>query len=256
MRFANLAHTRLFLLIVLIALAAAGPSASTDLPKVSAFAPAEDLLEQVRFFVGRVEESLADADDFDLAKQSRTFKDGNTIAALALVLAVHDQAYPQKSAMPAVLRAAQSLATVEDNHPRAKKALTEIKAALAAEGMAEAAVRWEKVASLAALMKQVPLIHSGLKRGVEGNRLARQAPRSAGQAAALAAIAQVSALDPEYVKTAGDAETWHACCVEMRDAAGEVNSAVHAKDEARVSGSMKRLAVSCDRCHAAFRRAP
>src|ERR1700680_2435174 len=53
------------------------------IPKISDFAPSADLVEQVDFFVGRIEQSLADPADFDLAKQSRTFKDANTLAALA-----------------------------------------------------------------------------------------------------------------------------------------------------------------------------
>jgi cytochrome c556 len=40
----------------------------------------------------------------------------------------------------------------------------------------------------------------------------------------------------------------------MRDASGEVNSAVHALDQARVDAGLKRLLASCDACHAKFRQ--
>jgi cytochrome c556 len=223
------------------------------IPKISTFAPARDLLQQVDFFVGRVEESLADPNDFDLAKQSRTLKDANTLAALALVLAVHDEEHLAKSAMAAMLRSAQALAEAGDNAQRAGEALAGIKRAR--DGMAAGgeAVKWEKAAALSALMKQVPLVHTGLKRGVEPNRLARQAAQSAGQAAALAAIAQAAMLDNEYAKTPADSELWTRFCAQMRDAAGEVNSAVHAQDQARVTAAMKRMTQSCDACHAKFR---
>jgi cytochrome c556 len=103
-------------------------------------------------------------------------------------------------------------------------------------------------------MKQVPLVHIGLKRGVEPNRLARQAAQSAGQSASLAAIAQAAMLDDEYAKTPADLEQWVAFCAEMRDAAGQVNSAVHKQDQPAVAAGMKRLAVSCETCHAKFRQ--
>jgi hypothetical protein len=223
------------------------------IPKVSDFAPADDLVEQIDFFVGRVEQSLADAADFDLAKQSRTFKDGNTLAALALMLAYYNQDHPLKASMPRLLKGAQALVAAGDSVVRAQAALAEIRAARAGSPDPLATVKWESVASLSALMKQVPLIHAGLKRGVEGNRLARQAAQSAGQSAALAAIAQASMLDTEYVKRPADIEKWQQLCAQMRTAAGEVNSAVHAQDTERVAAGMKRLALSCDACHAVFR---
>src|SRR6476659_7477363 len=75
---------------------------SAEPPKISEFAPSKDLLQQVDFFVGRISESLADPADFDGAKQSRTLKDANTLAALALVLGVHDQSFPERASMPAL----------------------------------------------------------------------------------------------------------------------------------------------------------
>ena len=102
-------------------------------------------------------------------------------------------------------------------------------------------------------MKQVPLVHNGLKRSIEGNRLAQLAKQSAGQAATLAAIAQAAMLDTEPVKTPEDAEKWRDGCLQMRDAAGAVNAAIHAADRQRVTTGMKQLFQSCETCHAAFR---
>ncbi len=228
-------------------------SESTAIPKISTFAPAADLLQQVDFFIGRVEASLADPADFDGAKQSRTLKDGHTLAVLALMLAVHDEPHPLRAAMPSLLKSAQALAGAGDDYSRAKAALTEIQAARAGTAPSDGTVRWEKAASLSALMKQVPLIHAGLKRGVERNRLARQAALAAGQSATLAAIAQASMLDTEHVTRPEDVEAWLQYCVQMRDAAGEVNSAVHAQDQGRVTMGMHHLAQSCEACHAKFR---
>ncbi|MGD9721331.1 MAG: hypothetical protein AB7O59_08985 [Pirellulales bacterium] len=220
---------------------------------VSTYAPATDLLEQVDFFTGRVSESLAAPAAFDLAKQSRTLKDANTLAVLALALALHDQDFPQKAAMPALLQAAQQLAAADADYAKASLALAQIKAARQGQAPAVDIPKWEKVASLPLLMKQVPLIHTALKRGIDPRRLARQKAQAAGQAAALAAIAQASQFDDEYAKTPEQIENWRRLCGDMRDAAGSVNAAIAAADLQRVDESMKRLTQSCDACHAAFR---
>ncbi len=222
-------------------------------PAVSTYAPAGDLLREVDYFIERASDSLADPAGFDLAKQSRTLKDANALAALALVLAMHDQDFPRKPAMPQLLSAARQLAAAGDNYDQAAAALADIKAARTGKVEPGAQPRWEKVASLPALMKQVPLIHSRLKRGVDKRRLARLAEQTTAHSAALAAIAQASMLDTQYAMTPGDVEKWYAYCAEMRDAAGSVNAAIHAQDPQRVTQSMKRLVRSCEACHMTFR---
>ncbi len=229
-------------------------SQAPETPPPSSYAPADDLLRQADYFVDRVKESLADPDHFDLAKQSRTLKDANTLAALGFVLAGHDEDFPQKSSMPALVASAQQLATVEDDAVKAQQALSEIQAARAGKSPSAGAVPTKKVASLPALMKQVPLVHSGLRRGVRPGRLKRTAETSAGQAATLAAIAQAVRLDDEYAGSPQEAAQWAEYCDAMRDAAGEVNSAVHAQDQARVDAGMKRMLQSCEACHAKFRQ--
>ena len=143
----------------------------------SEVAPAKDLINQVDYFINRLEQSLSAAADFDGARQSRTWKDANTLAALALMLAMHDEEHALKAAAPSMLRAAKDLAIADDNFTQAQAAFTRIKAArLGMVAPAEPA-KWEKVASLVAIMKQVPLIHDGLKRGIEPERL-RGTPHS------------------------------------------------------------------------------
>lgn len=243
---------RMFLTAVLVSTGALFAE-SPAIPKMSAFAPAKDLIAQVDFFIKRMEESLSDPADFDLAKQSRTVKDANTLAALALVLGVHDEDHEIKATMPAMLASAQALAVAGEDAKKATVSLDGIKRARAGGPGDATGIKWEKAAALAPLMKQVPLVHTGLKRGVEPNRLARQATQSAGQAATLVAIAQASMLDPEPAKNLAERELWIRYCAEMRDAAGEINSAVHAQDQGRVAGGMKRLTQSCDACHEKFR---
>lgn len=224
------------------------------IPPVSQFAPVGDLLKQVDFFIGRTAESLADGREFDEASQSRALKDANTLAALALLLAQHDQDFPEKPGMPALVKASQALAAAGANSAEARLALSQLQAARAGKVNGDPGmVRWEKVAELKSLMKQVPLVHTGLKRGVEPNRLARQQQQAAGQSATLAAIAQASLLDTEWIQSPEDLAAWTRFCSEMRDSAGEVNSAIHALDQARLAEGMKRMTQSCDDCHARFR---
>jgi cytochrome c556 len=221
---------------------------------ISAYAPADDLIGQVDYYIAQAEERLADPKAYDLAKQSRTWKDANTLAVLALVLANHDEPHPLKPAMPAILTGAKALAASDDKVAQAQEALATIKSARAGMSEPGGQIKSEQVASVAALMKQVPLVHAGLRRAVAPNRLARMAKESASQAATLAAIAQVTMQDREYGKTPEAAAQWSAFCAAMRDASGEVNSAVHARDQARVDAGMKRLLESCDACHARFRQ--
>jgi cytochrome c556 len=223
--------------------------------KISSFAPAEDLLGQVDYYIGDIEKQLADPKDYDIAKQSRVWKHANTLAVLAMVLANHDQAFPEKPSMAALLAGAQELAADEETGAeKAQQALATIKAARAGQAGSDEAVKWGKVAAVPALMKQVPLVHAGLRRGVAPNRLAKLAKESAAQAAALAAIAEASLLDDQYGQSPEQKAQWSAFCSEMRDAAAAVNSAIHAQDQDQVDGGMKRLLESCDACHAKFRQ--
>ncbi|MEX2111569.1 MAG: hypothetical protein WD845_00190 [Pirellulales bacterium] len=230
------------------------PSAEAERVAIAPFVPVDDLIAQVDYFVGRMDEALASPQAFDLAAQSRVMKDANTLAALALVLSLYDEDFPRRAAMPALLRGAQQLAVSEADFEKSSQALADIKRAQAGHVDPAAGAKWEGVASLSVLMKQVPVIHSRLNRGVDRRRLARQATQSAGESATLAAIAQASMIDTSYAKTAAQADEWRRQCEAMRDAAGEVNAAVHAQDFERVSAGMKRLVQSCEACHATFRR--
>lgn len=216
--------------------------------------PASDVLQQIDYFVGRMEEALATPESYDLAAKTRVTKDAHTLRALALVLALSDEEFPRKSTMPGVLAGARRLALAEGDYEKASSALAEIKRAQGGEVDAASGVQWESVASLSVLMKQVPVIHARLTRGVDHRRLARSAAQTAGESATLAAIAQASIVDTSYAKTPAQADEWRKHCVEMRVASGEVNAAIHAQEFDRVSAGMKRLLLSCEACHATFRR--
>ena len=229
----------------------AGRLSGDEPPKVSQFAPAVDLNAQVTYYLGRLDEALADPNDYDEAKQSRVGKDSNTLAALALSLALHDMESKYRDG--ALLKASQKLAEGSGEYAPAAAAAAEVKAAAAGGDEKPGEIKWGKVASLSALMKQVPVVNNSLKRGLEPARFQRQAAQSAGQAATLAAIAQAVIFDDEYASDAADAAQWQTLCQQMRDAAAEVNAAVHAGKADEAQAAMKRLAKNCDACHEKFR---
>jgi hypothetical protein len=246
-----------------LAALAAAPSLVADdvdqklpsVPPVSSFAPADDLVDQFDFYTKRIEEVLVDKNDFDDAAKSRLKKDANTLTALALTLGMHDAEHRLKSSAGELLNAAQSLATAA-NYEAAEAGLAALKKAIASNSEGHEKLKWEQVASLEELMKQVPTVNATLKRGLTPQRFKTLQKQSAGQAATLAAIAQTVMADTKAVKDPADLDKWYQDCAEMRDAAGAVNAAIHADDQAATAAGMSRLAKSCETCHAVFRKGP
>lgn len=225
-------------------------------PPVSTFAPAEDLIGQVDFYLGRTEETLANKNDFDDAAKTRLRKDANTLTALFLTLGLHDTENRYKSAAPSLVTASQALAKAAHYDAAAAMFADLKKTASGGAAASGGKLRWERAASLSQLMKQVPSINSALKRGVGGDeeRFKQLQQPSAGQAAALAAIAQTALADTHEAKSAPEEEKWYQYCAEMRDAAGAVNAAIHAGDQQTATAAMVRLTTSCDNCHEVFRK--
>ncbi len=226
-------------------------------PKVSSFAPAKDLASQIDFYVGRLDEALAKKDDFDGANQSRAVKDAHTLAVISLALGMHDEEHPLKEGAVPMLQAAQALATAAtaEDFDAAVKAFADYKAARGSPSTSGRSLTWQKVADLGALMKQVPVVNTNLKRGVtDERRFKKQLEESAGQSATLAAIAQAAMFDTSAVKDPVDLEQWQKYCAEMRDAAAAVNTAVRAGDQAQATAAFSRMAKNCDDCHGVFRK--
>jgi len=239
--------------IASVLLAADADAKMPAVPPVSKFAPADDLVDQFDYYTKRIEEVLAEKSDFDDAAKSRLKKDANTLSALALSLGMHDANNRFNTSAGELLKASQSLASAA-NYEAAKAGLEALKKALSANIAAKDKLKWEQVASLEELMKQVPTVNAALKRGLTPQRFKTLQKQSAGQAATLAAIAQEVMADTTAVKNPSDYEKWYQDCAEMRDAAGSVNAAIHADDQSATAAAMSRLAKSCETCHAVFRK--
>ena len=226
-------------------------AADVAAPKVSTFAPAEDLANQVEQYIKGLEKCVASEDDYKDGQEKIT-KDSNTLIIIALALGLHDQDSKYKASAGAIVKAAQALAATKDL-AAAKKAVADVKAAAEGKAKAEGELKWEKVASLPELMKQVPVINTKLKLFVKPEKLQKKAKEAAGFTAVLAAISQGTMADTSATKNADEVKQWQAFCVTARDNAGAVNAAIHKCDQAAVDTTMEKLNQSCEDCHEVFK---
>jgi hypothetical protein len=231
--------------------AAAGDAGASV--KVSAFAPAEDLANQLDDYVKDLEKAVESEQEFK-DSEGKVAKEANTLIVIALTLGLHDQPNPYKANAASIVKAAQELAKGANDYESAKRGVAEVKAAVEGKGPAGGELKWEKVASIDQLMKQVPLINTKMKKYVQGSRLKSKAKDSEGLSAVIAAIGQASMADTSETKSEDQVKQWQGFCVEMRDAAGAVNAAVRAGDQSATDAAMAKLAQSCDDCHAVFHK--
>jgi cytochrome c556 len=254
MKFAR-KRTTVFVWVVLVTAFVAGAKFAADPPappKVSAFAPAADLMAQVEYYKKRMQDVVASEADFDEAKQTRITKDAHTVAVLVQHLGMHDAENPVKKSAAAALKAAQDLTAATD-FKSASAGYANLEKALA--GSAEGGeLKWGKVAAMGQLMKQVSVVNAALKRGLQPTRLKSQAKKTAGESALLAAIANSLLYDTHEVKSEGDLPDWYAYSAEFRDSAGALNAAIKTGQIAKVTPALKRMSTSCDTCHSKFQK--
>ncbi len=230
---------------------AAGPAADRVTCAPSHYVPAKDLVGQLHVLVDHMHSDLATEDEYESGQQQRVARDANTVAVIALVLAKHDQSSQVKKGAKGVIDAALAVAENADQFATANKALASLDEALKSETSDD--ISWHSVGDIEQLMLQVPKLNSSLRRGVNGRRFAKSRDKAVGLAAALAAIAQVSAFDDTYCSDEADEAKWVKYCVEMRDAAGGVNMAIHRGDQEGAKSMLKTMTRACDDCHAHFR---
>lgn len=236
-----------------LTLLALGAAATADEAKVSSYAPAADLASQVGELIERLEKAVASEDDYN-DSTARIGRDANTLSVVALALGIHDEDNPYKKAAPGMIKACQDLAAAAD-YAAAKSACEAVKKASTDATGDPTSLKWEKVASLPELMAAVPLINTKMKRGFRGSRFKKKAKDTAGQSAVLAAIAQGSIANSGDTEKPDEVDSWTAYCIDMRDAAAEVNAAIHAQDQDATQAAVVKLTKSCDDCHAVFHEA-
>jgi len=217
-------------------------------PEVSTFAPAKDLSWQLEKFIQRLEEAVSSEEEYE-DSIGRIARDSNTVVVLALALGLHDTDNKYKAAAPFIVKAGQHLAAAKD-YQSAKEGVAAVKKSLSEVGD-PAVLKWEKMAEIGELMKQVPLINTKLKKRTK-RRFKKNAKKTAGYSAAIAAIAQGTMNDTSVAKNDSQIQQWYKFSAQMRDAAGLVNRAINDDDEEATKVAMEKLNKSCDDCHVVF----
>lgn len=244
-----------YALAMTVLVLAAGGSATVEPTgdlRPAQYAPIVDLTTQVDTIVKAVEKDLADETDYTEDHQNRIFLNAHTLIALGRTLANHDENHPRKAAAAGLIATAAALADAVEDYSEAKQSLTNIQKSLA-QPAGEAADSDDIVPDLQALMKQVPIVNNSLRRGVMGKRFERMIDHCAGEAVALAAIAQVSMSFTDYCEDDEAHVKWAQICADMRNAAAEVHTAVRKKDLPAATAGLAKIVETCDACHHAFR---
>jgi hypothetical protein len=221
-----------------------------DVPKLSSFAPAKDLVGQLQAYIKEIDSTLSSEEEYK-DSEGKIGRCTNTLAVIALCLGLHDEDNQYKNRAPALIKAAQALAATTD-YQSAKKAFDAVKAAADGKLPGQGELKWEKTASLPELMKQVPNINTKLKRNIKGAKFKSKAAETAGYTAAIAAIAQGSMADASAAKNPQEINKWYEFSAAMRDSAGAANAAIHAGNEPAAAEAMQKLAKSCTDCHTVF----
>ncbi|MGD0516785.1 MAG: hypothetical protein ABSA26_04550, partial [Thermoguttaceae bacterium] len=94
--------------------------APPDAPKLSCFAPAGDLVNQVRDYIKEIETTLASEEEYK-DSEGKIGRCTGTLAVIALCLGLHDEPNEYKARAAALIKAAQELAATTD-YQSAKKA--------------------------------------------------------------------------------------------------------------------------------------
>lgn len=241
------------LLVAVAALVVAASSvlaAPPEAPKVSTFAPAEDLAKQVDRYVEELEKAVENQADFDEAKVTKL---SNTLMLMAIGLGLHDTDNQYKASAGAILKAAEDLSKAK-GFAAAKAGVDAVKAALAAKNGGQ--VSWAKGAdaNLDAVYKQSQTVINSLKRYTKGERFKKSVKETAGFSAVLAVVGQGVMAATSHAKGDEQVQQWYKFSAEMRDTAADTNKAIHAGDESAAQAAVKKLNKSCEDCHAVFHK--
>lgn len=234
----------------LVALGLPALAAPPEAPKVSTFAPAEDLVSQTDRYVEELQKAVESQQEYDESKVSKL---ANTLMLMAIALGVDDAGNKYKGSAAAIFKAAADLAKTKD-FAAAKKGVDDLKASLSASG---GEVTWAQgaEANLDAVYKQSQTVINSLKRYTKGARFKKSLDETAGFSAVLGVIGQGVMANTSHAKGDEQVQQWYKFCAEMRDAAAEANKAIRAKDEAATETAVKKLNQSCEDCHAVFHKA-
>ncbi|MCC6123572.1 MAG: cytochrome c [Pirellulales bacterium] len=246
--------TSFVLAMGLMILVLAGAAGMPEAPPVSSFAPADDLVREAEKYVAELAETVAAVESgeetYNDVKETIE-KDANALIVVALCLGKHDRDNKFKASAGSLMKAAQEMAATKD-FAAAKKALAGVQDAAAGKNKADIELKWEKVASLPALMKHVPALNTKLKNYVKPARFKAKSKDAAGITAVLAAVAQGSMADAGEAKSPEQVEQWRKFCQEMRNYAAAMNESIRAGNVQATGANLLKLGKNCEDCHAVF----
>lgn len=253
-RIALLSTSFVVSLATAVVVAQVEPGAETEEPTStpSSYAPAEDLLRLVDLYFEDLADDLSDEEDYDEDYANRVAMTANTLVAVAMTLDNHGEENPLKGRSADFIQLAQDLVTASDDYAQAAEALEKLREQFDQAGPGDS-VAWDSVADITLLMQHVPIVNNSLRRGVGGRRFERNTEKNLALAAALAAIAQASTYDLNYVFDDDEADEWQQICADMRDASAAVAEAVRQGDQETAKAGLDRIVETCDACHHQFR---
>ncbi len=221
--------------------------------KVSDYARADDLVSAQKYFLVQLEEPLASKPDYAEDTQERVKKNALVLAVLTMQLGLHDTTNPSQAQAAELLPLTIELAASVKEYDRAKAIFDKIQAVINANSVSSAPeIKWAMVRGQGALMKKMNEINSAIKRNLTPARFEKQLATLKHQSATMAALGQATFLDKHHVKDPMEYPTYEKYAVEFRTAAAELNTAIHAADQAAALKAFARMDRSCHTCHQKF----
>lgn len=235
--------------VLLFGIVAWGVEAAHEV-KVSTYAPAEDLVAAQAYFLDQLADTLTSKEEYAEDKQERVKKNALVFAVVTMNLGLHDTAISAQAKAAGLYPLAIELAANAKDYDKAKATYDKLQATTTAPGTGK--IAWGPVRGQGALMKKVNEINSAIKRNLTVARFSKQSNSLKIQSATMAALGQATLLDTHEVKNPTDKPVYEKYAVEFRTAAGELNTAVHAADNAAALKAFARMDASCHSCHQKF----
>ena len=219
-------------------------------PKISAFASAQDLAEELNIVAADLKKAVVDKDTFNDQVEGRFTRDGNLVALIAIAVGLSDETSAAKPNAKAIVASARSLAQAK-GYDATKQAVEALQSAIEGQGAATGELKWEKVATLKDLMKEeVPSVNNRIKTGLR--RIKTKSEALAANAATMALIAANAELYVADTEKPDEGKQWTKFAQEMQAAAKQLAAMAHARNEKGAKAAENRLDESCHACHAVF----
>lgn len=230
--------------LALVACAFLAPAVASD--KVSAVAPIEDLITEIKAQVADFETNLADEGKF---KKKANARAAGVLAALAQAVAEHDGDAPQKKTAADLRDAALALGKAE-NAADAKKALAALKAVDSKPGTAKVEFGWDKFVDLHNMMEEVQSRNAKLAKVI---RKGTQDADSARHATVLAVLGLTLEANPKSDLKGKDLENWKQYSQDFTKGFTGLTAALKTKEADKAKAAFVTVGKSCAACHEKYK---